>query len=144
MASGRRVAGATRSLGNVENFQFECAKVIHETLLVPLLMYGSEKMLWKEEGRSIIRTVHMDNVRGWLGIKRMDRVPNARVRELCGVIDECVIWWFGHVERMENDKIAKRVYVGEGAGSCSVGRPRKRWIDTMKDSLRKRFGYQAG
>ena len=23
-------------------------------------------------------------------------------------------------------------------GSCSVGWPRKRWIDTMKDSLRKR------
>ena len=30
-------------------------------------------------------------------------------------------------------KIAKRVYVGECAGSRSVGRPRKRWIDTMKE-----------
>ena len=31
-----------------------------------------------------------------------------------------------------------RVYVGECAGSYSVCRPPKRWIDTMKDSLRKR------
>ena len=39
---------------------------------------------------------------------------------------------------MENDKITKRVYVRECAGSCSVHRPRKRWIDTVKDCLKKR------
>ena len=27
----------------------------------------------------------MDNLRGLLGIRRMDRVPNARIRQLCGV-----------------------------------------------------------
>ena len=32
-------------------------------------------------------------------------------------IDEGVLRWFGHVERMEKDIIAKRVYVGECA--CS-------------------------
>ena len=32
---------------------------------------------------------------------------------------------------------AKRVYVGECAGSCSVGRPRKRWIDAVEDCLDK-------
>ena len=30
------------------------------------------------------------------------------------------------------------VYVGECAGSRSVGRPRKRWTDTAKDCLKKR------
>ena len=57
----------------------------------------------------------------------MDKVPNARIRELCGVtksVDENidgVLQGFGHVERMENDRIAKRVYVGVCAGSRSVG-----------------------
>ena len=66
----------------------------------------------------------MENLRRLLGINRMDRVPNAGIRELCGVkkglherIDEGVLRWFGHVERMEKDIIAKRVYVGECA--CS-------------------------
>ena len=36
-----------------------------------------------------------------------------------------------------NDRIAKSVYVGECAASCSVGRVRKRWLDTVKDSLKK-------
>ena len=49
-----------------------------------------------------------------------------------------VLRWFDHVERMENDGIAKRVYIGESGGSRSVGRPRKRWIDTVKEYLRKR------
>ena len=38
---------------------------------------------------------------------------------------------FDHVERMENDRIAKKVYVGESAGSRSVGRQRKSWIDSF-------------
>ena len=53
-------------------------------------------------------------------------------------IDEGVLRWFGHVERIENDKIAKRVYVGECPASRSVGRPLKRWIDTVKDCLKNR------
>ena len=50
---------------------------------------------------------------GWRWIaRRMDRVPNARIRELRRVrkglderIDEGVLQWFRHVERMERDRI---------------------------------------
>ena len=34
--------------------------------------------------------------------------------------------------------IAKRVYVGHCTGSHLMGRPQKRWIDTMKECLKKR------
>ena len=40
---------------------------------------------------------------------------------------------------MENDRIAKRVHVGVGVGSRLVGRPRKRWIDSVNDCLKKKF-----
>ena len=87
-----------------------------------------------------IRAVQMDNLRGLMGIRRMDKVPNEWIRQLCRVrkgvdkkINEGVLRWFSHVERMENARIEKRVYVGVCAGSHSVGRPRKRWIDTMKN-----------
>ena len=59
----------------------------------------------------------MGNPRDWI-------VPNTRIRQLCGVkkgvdenIDEGVLRWFGHVERMEVNRIAKTVYVGECGGS---------------------------
>ena len=63
--------------------QFECARLLHET-------NGSETMLWREKERSRIRAVQMDNLRGLLSIRRMDWVPDARIRELCGVLR-----WFG-------------------------------------------------
>ena len=100
-------------------------------------------MIWGEKERLRIRAVQMDNLRGFLGIKRMDKVPNARIRQLCGVtksldekIDEGVLPWFSHVERMENG-LLRGVYVRECAGRRSVGRLLKRWIDTA-DCLKKR------
>ena len=54
--------------------------------------------------------------------------------ELCKVakgIDESVLHWFGYIKRMENDRIAKRVYVG----SCLIGQLWKRRIDSMNDCL---------
>ena len=75
----------------------------------------------------------MDNLRVLLGTRRMDKIPNSRIRQLCRVtkgvgekIDEGILRRFGHVGRMENDRIAKRIYVGDCSGSHSVGRPRKR------------------
>ena len=53
-------------------------------------------------------------------------------------IDEGVLRWFDHAKRMEKDRTAMRVYVGECAGSRSVGRLRKRWNETMKDCLKKK------
>ena len=86
-------------------------------------MYGSKTILWKEKERSTIRAVKMNNHGGLQGTRRIDRVQNARIRELCEMkkglderIDEGILLWFGHVEKMERDIIAKRVYVGECGG----------------------------
>ena len=40
-------------------------RFLHETLLIPILMYSSETMLWKQKERSIIRAVQMDNLRAY-------------------------------------------------------------------------------
>ena len=110
-------------------------------MLLPVLTYGSKTMLWKEKEISRAEAVQMENLRGLLGIKRVDKVPNTWKRGLFGVtkgvderIDEGILRWFGHVE-MIKDRIVKRVHVGEYAGSRSVDRPR---IDTVKGCLRKR------
>ena len=62
VASGRRVAGAIRSLVKSRSLQLEFTRVLHESLLVPVVTYGSETMIWKEKERSSIRAVQMDNL----------------------------------------------------------------------------------
>ena len=47
MASGRSVANTIRSLVNDGDFHLQYARVLHETLLVPVLKYDSETVLWK-------------------------------------------------------------------------------------------------
>ena len=63
-----------------------------------------------------IRDLQMDNLRGLLGMRRLDKVLNALISELCRVtkrvnetMDEGVLWWFGHMEKMRNHEIARRV-----------------------------------
>ena len=79
MASWRRVPGAIRSLVNSKSLQLECAMALHDSLLVPILSFGSETMIWRGKERSRIRAVQMNNLRGLLGIRRMDKIQNARL-----------------------------------------------------------------
>ena len=45
LVSGRRVAGAIRSLVNAGGLQLECARVWHKSFFVPVHMYGSETVI---------------------------------------------------------------------------------------------------
>ena len=47
--SESRAPGAIRSLVYTMSLQVECARVLHESLLVPFLRYGSETMIWREK-----------------------------------------------------------------------------------------------
>ena len=39
----------------------------------------------RDKERARIRAVLMDNPRGLLGTREMNKAPNARIRQLCGV-----------------------------------------------------------
>ena len=96
VASGRKVTGAVRSIVMLG----VCSLSVRGCYMRDfsyLLCCMAEKMIWREKERSRIRAVQMDNLRGLLGVREMDRVPNAIVRELCGVtkgVDESILrWW---------------------------------------------------
>ena len=94
----------------------------------------------------------MDNLRGLIGIKRMGSVLNVQIRKVWREtkerggderIDQSVLWWFSHIERMGDNRIAKMVYVGVHTGSQLVGQKLKKWIDFVNECLKKR-GLNAG
>ena len=64
VGSGRRVADAIRPLVHARDLQRECARVLQEALLVPVMLYGSKTMVWRKKNRSKIRVVQMNNLRG--------------------------------------------------------------------------------
>ena len=53
-------------------------------------------------------------------------------------IDQSVLRWFGHVERMGDERMAKRVYESNVSGVRRRGRLRKCWMDGVKESLARK------
>jgi hypothetical protein len=138
------VAGAIKSLVNAKSLSIECTRVLHESMLVQTLLYGSEVTVWCPKYRSRVQAVQMDNLRSVLGVRRIDKMRNERIRELCGVergmnerINESLLRWFGHMERMDESRLVKRMYSSECEGSKPVGRPKKRWIESVTKCLQE-------
>ncbi len=46
--------------------------------------------------------------------------------------------WFGHMERMEEGKITRRVYMSEIEGGNVRGRPPVKWRDRMQEYVSER------
>jgi hypothetical protein len=66
------------------------------------------------------------------------------VRQLYGELDIVTeikkkgrLRWLGHVERMSEERAVKRLYQNTAEGSRSVGRPRLRWMDDVREDLRR-------
>ncbi len=85
------------------------------------------------------------------GVSRWDGLSNESVYEKCGMSGRgsgmgCVVeWvkrstlrWFGHIERMENEEFAKRVYLSSVEGTNRRGRQLGRWEDKVKEYVSER------
>ena len=75
----------------------------------------------------------------------MDRVRNEEVRRRAGIetelasrADQRVLRWFGHVERMDEDRMARRVLMAEVSGGRVRGRLRLGGMDGIKAALGNR------
>ena len=75
----------------------------------------------------------------------MDRVRNEEVRSRAGIerefesrADQRVLRWFGHVERMDEYRMARRVLMAEVSRGRVRGRPRLGWMDVVKVALGNR------
>jgi hypothetical protein len=44
--------------------------------------------------------------------------------------------WLGHVERMSEDRVIKKLYMSKSEGRRSVGSPKMRWLDGVEEDLR--------
>ena len=95
--------------------------------------------------RRKLNVLEMKCWRSLVGVSRMDRVRNEEVRRRAGIeresasrVDQRVLNWFGHVERMEGCLVARRVLMAELSGGQVRGRPRLGWVDCVKVALGNR------
>ena len=88
-----------------------------------MAVYGAEAWGMRSAEVNKVNVLEMKCLRSLVGVSRMDRVTNEEVRtralmerELASRADQRVLRWFGHVERMDNYRMVRRVLISEVSG----------------------------
>ena len=114
---------------------------IYKTVVRPAMVYGAETWATKKTQEEKLNVVEMKMLRWACGVTRMDRVRNERIRgtikvtEISKKIQERRLQWYGHVMRREDDYVGKRVMGMEIEGRRGRGRPKRRWMDSVRADL---------
>ena len=84
----------------------------------------------------------MKCLKSMTGVSQLDKVKNEVVRartgerrELAARVNMNVLRWFSHVERMDNERLLKKVMNVKVDGRSARGRPKFRWMDGVKRAL---------
>ena len=95
--------------------------------------------------RRKVNVLEMKCLRSLVGVSRVDRVSNEEVRRRTGIegelasrSDRRVLRWFGHVERMDEYSMARKVLMAEVSGRRVRGTPRLGCMDCVKVALGNR------
>ena len=145
MNEGYRTWGALKSVLSNGGLGIKAKKCLYEGVIVPTALYGAEACGMRSDERRKVNVLKMKCLRSLVGVSRMDRVRNEEVRrraeiemELVSRADQRVLRWIGHVERLDDYRMARRVLMAEVSVGRVRGRPRLGWMDGVKVALGNR------
>ena len=142
--AGRKVTGSLWRVVKNENLSMGVQMAVYRSVFLPTLLYGSESWVCLQKHKGRLNAAGMDFLRRACGKTRMDRVRNEWVRDECGVKlsvsdlhDRRVMRWFGHVERMSEERLTKQIYEAKVQGTSGRGRQRKSWLNVVDEILKE-------
>ena len=125
--------------GFCEDMSTESKVRIYKTNVRPVLTYASETRAATTNIHQLLRTTDMKPISAIHGKSLQDKIRRDQLRQLSGIQD-IIQWtnvrrreWDAHVERMEDNRLAKIARDNRPQGVRRRGRPKKRW----KESLNK-------
>ena len=137
-----KVLGGMKTMFNCRSLRMDVKRRLYEGVAVPTALYGAETWNMGQRERKRLNVVEMRCLRSMCGVTRRDRIRNEEVRrrtgvtrELSGRADQTVLRWFGHTERMDEDRLVKRIVKSEVQGARPRGRPPLGWKDSVKRAL---------
>lgn len=117
---------------------------VYNSTYIPTLTYGCESWAHTTRNQSRIQASEMKYLRRVAGKTRRDRIRNDTIRAnlstepINNKIERNKLRWFGHVARMPENRLPKRVSEARPCGTRSRGRRRVTWQDTINNILTER------
>ena len=140
-----RASGSAEKCPEQSRIGYKGQEVSIRRLNCTTALYGAEAWGMRSAERRKVNVLQMKCLRSLVGVSRMDRVRNEEVRRRAGIerelasrADQRVLRCFGHVERMDDYRMARRVLMAEVSGGRVRGRPRLGWMDGVKVALGNR------
>ena len=123
------------------NIPMETKAKLINSIFIPTLTYQCQTWTLTKSLERKITTCEMRCLRRSVNKTRRDKIRNTRIREMVGTtpvlhhIQEQTIRWFGHLTRMAPHQLASKAYNKKISGYKARGRPRKTWIEGVKETL---------
>ena len=117
---------------------------VYNSIYVPTLTYGSESWIINKRIESRITASEMKCLRKIQGVTKRDKLRNQNIRnqlQTKPVVENIIeksLKWIGHVIRMKDERLPKRVMEARPIGCRSKGRPRTEWYDYMSSVTNKK------
>jgi hypothetical protein len=114
---------------------------IYTSILRPILLYGSETWTLTTKLKSKLQAAEMRVLRLIHGVTKLDHIRNDTIRSelqiepLLTYIEKSQLRWYGHIKRRGPENLTKKLLDWKPPGKRNKGRPRKRWLDNIKEIL---------
>ena len=138
-AMGKAAMGGLTSIWKDRGVTLETKVKLVNVLVFPIVLYGAETWTMRKQERRKIDAFELWCWRRVLRVSWMERKTNISIIEcikpdwtLASRVTKAALSYFGHVVRaggMEDDMM-----LGRMNGARKRGRPRQRWLDTLKRS----------
>ena len=142
----RRVALANSAFGRLKKNVWSRKDVstslklrLYKALVLPIAIYGSETWCMTQRDSEKLSVFENNCVRSILGVKLKDKI-SLRILRAAAKIDNPIenvirkrrLTWFGHICRLTNESLVKRMMKEDFLTKRRRGRPPKRWQDLIK------------
>ena len=116
----------------------------YETVIRPALLYGAELRTLRKKEERMLATTEIKMLCRIMGVTLLDRRRNEDIRrelkvdEILLKIQQARLRWYGHLLRMSEQNPVKQAWKWKVEGSRPRGRPRKRWMENVRDDMKLR------
>ena len=147
IAKASKVFGCLRGpIFNNPILSIATKRAVYKSTVLAVLMYGAETWTLKAEHVRRLTTFHNRCVRTILGVTRYQqweqRLTSRTLANRFGmdwsipdIIMDRRLQWLGHLGRMEDERLPKRMLFGELRKRRACQGPKKRWRDQMSGDL---------